>query len=121
MYARAHLLPKLRLVEAYADPQSFVGAGFLQLAMQEAVLIGKIARFDVPVEWPDLIPYLQTVRPSATLPNSSCTSVAPIALPEALLQCDVQPSHHAHPPPAGTPMLPRPSGTASRSSSRGRF
>lgn len=29
------------------------------LASQEAVLIGKIARFDCPMEWPSLIPFLQ--------------------------------------------------------------
>ena len=38
--------------------QNFGSEPVYQIALQAAVAIGKIARFDVPREWPDLLPAL---------------------------------------------------------------
>lgn len=43
---------------------------FLQLALQLAVLVSKVARFDCPTEWPELVPtLLQVVRNPDDLPQ----------------------------------------------------
>ncbi|KAH7967139.1 hypothetical protein HPB49_023016 [Dermacentor silvarum] len=61
-----------KMISNFHEPvnQASRAAAFLQLALQLAVLVSKVARFDCPTEWPELVPtLLQVVRNPDDLPQ----------------------------------------------------